>query len=131
MISRCSSPMPAMIVCPVSSSVRTRNDGSSIASFCSDAPSLSWSALVLGSIAMSMTGSGNSIRSRMIGCFSSQSVSPVVALLRPTTAQMSPARHSLDLFALVGAHLHQAADALSLALRRCCRRSVPASSRPE
>ena len=86
--------MPAMMVWPVSLSVRTRKDGSSIASFCSEAPSLSWSALVFGSMAMSMTGSGNSIRSRMTGRPSSHSVSPVVTPLRPTSAAMSPARTS-------------------------------------
>ena len=47
-------------------------------------------ALVLGSIATRMTGSGNSIDSSTIGYFSSQSVSPVVVFLRPTAAAMSP-----------------------------------------
>ena len=45
-------------------------------------------------MAMSITGSGKSIRSRTMGSSASQSVSPVVANLRPTTAQMSPARTS-------------------------------------
>ncbi len=44
---------------------------------------------------MSITGFGNSIRSSTIGCFSSQRVSPVVTVFRPTTAAMSPARHSV------------------------------------
>src|SRR5438093_13128533 len=47
MISRCSSPMPLMIVCAVSGSECTRNVGSSSESFASAMPSLSWSALVL------------------------------------------------------------------------------------
>ena len=38
-----------------------------------------------------MTGSGNSMRSRMIGCARSQSVSPVVVCLKPRPATMSPA----------------------------------------
>ena len=59
--------MPAMIVWPVSGSVRTRKVGSSSASFCSAMASLSWSALVFGSIATSITGFGNFIASRMIG----------------------------------------------------------------
>ena len=53
-------------------------------------PSLSWSALVFGSIATWMTGSGNSMRSSTIGCDGSHSVSPVVVFLRPTAATMSP-----------------------------------------
>ena len=40
-ISRCSSPIPAIIVCVVSSSVRTRKEGSSCASFWSENPSFS------------------------------------------------------------------------------------------
>ena len=67
MISRCSSPMPAMMVWPVSWLVDTRNVGSSSASFCSAMPILSCSAFVFGSTAMSMTGSANSMDSRMIG----------------------------------------------------------------
>src|SRR6202158_4468205 len=46
MISRCSSPMPEISVCPVSGSVDTRKVGSSCASRCMATPSLSWSALV-------------------------------------------------------------------------------------
>ena len=54
-------------------------------------PSFSWSAFVFGSIASEMTGSGKSIASRMTGCFSSHTVSPVETDLRPTAAAMSPA----------------------------------------
>src|SRR6266568_5139871 len=94
MISRCSSPMPLMIVCEVSASVCTRNVGSSSDSFASAMPCLSWSALVLGSMATEMTGFGKRIASRMIGCDSSHSVSPVRVSLRPIAAAMSPARTS-------------------------------------
>ena len=87
--------MPRMMVWPVSSSVWTRKLGSSIWSRCSAMPILSESALVLGSTATEITGSGNSIRSRMTGLSSSQSVSPVVVWRRPTAAAMSPARTSL------------------------------------
>ena len=52
--------------------------------------SLSWSALVFGSTATWMTGSGNVSDSSTIGCATSQSVSPVVVALSPTTATMSP-----------------------------------------
>ena len=80
-----------MIVWPVCGSVLTRNVGSSAISFCKPMPSFSWSALVFGSIASEMTGSGKSIDSSTIGCFSSQIVSPVETLFRPTAAAMSPA----------------------------------------
>ena len=41
-------------------------------------------------MATRMTGSGNSMDSRMMGCFSSHRVSPVVVFFRPTMAAMSP-----------------------------------------
>ena len=58
-------------------------------------PSFSWSALVFGSMASEMTGSGNVIDSSRIDFFSSHSVSPVVTDLSPTAAAMSPAKTSL------------------------------------
>src|SRR3546814_4632385 len=66
--------MPLMIVWPDSWSVETRKLGSSAARRLSAMPMRSWSALVLGSTDSSMTGSGNSIRSRMIGALVAQSV---------------------------------------------------------
>ena len=95
MISRCSSPMPRMMTWPVCSSVLTRKVGSSAISLAMPWPSFSWSALVFGSTASEMTGSGKTIFSRMIGFFSSHSVSPVVTDFRPTAAAMSPALTSL------------------------------------
>ena len=83
--------MPAMMVWPVSSLVRTRKVGSSSARRCSAAVSLSWSALVFGSTATSMTGSGKSIVSSSTGASGSHSVSPVVVCLRPTAAAIEPA----------------------------------------
>ena len=83
--------MPAMMVCPVSSSVRTRKVGSSSDSFIRLSDSLSWSILVLGSMATKITGSGNSMDSRITGCSGAVSVSPVEVLLSPTAAAMSPA----------------------------------------
>ena len=83
--------MPAMMVWPVSSSVWTRKVGSSSARRCSELPSFSSSALVLGSMATMMTGSGNSMDSRMTGLDCSHSVSPVPVILRPTAAASSPA----------------------------------------
>ena len=42
-------------------------------------------------MASEITGSGKSIDSSTTACFSSQIVSPVITLLRPTQAAMSPA----------------------------------------
>ena len=82
--------MPEMTVWPVSSSLRMRNVGSSSDSDFSALPSLSWSLFVFGSMATWMTGSGNSMRSRITGSLRSQSVSPVVVSLKPRPATMSP-----------------------------------------
>ena len=84
--------MPEMTVWPVSSSVRTRNVGSSSDSAKSALESFSWSALVLGSMATWMTGSGKIRVSSWIGWSTSLSVSPVVTCLSPTAATMSPVR---------------------------------------
>ncbi len=83
--------MPEMIVCPVSSSERTRKVGSSSERRVSPAVNLSWSAFDFGSTATAITGSGNVIDSRTIGLLSAESVSPVVVCLRPTPAAISPA----------------------------------------
>ena len=83
--------MPAMIVCPVSSSVCTRKVGSSSASRWMAVPSFSWSDLVFGSMACSITGAGKSIDSSATGCAWSHSVSPVVVSFRPITATIWPA----------------------------------------
>ena len=91
MISRCSSPIPEMSVCPVSSSDWTRKVGSSSARRWSAVASLSWSPFVLGSTATAITGSGKVIDSSTIGAVSVASVSPVVVCLRPTMAAISPA----------------------------------------
>jgi hypothetical protein len=68
--------------------------------------SLSWSALVLGSMARSMTGSGISMDSRItrLAHPSPTRVSPVMVSLRPTTAPRSPALQLLHLLAVVGVH---------------------------
>ena len=83
--------MPAIMVSDDSGSVWTRKVGSSSASRWRAIASLSWSALVFGSIFTSMTGSGKVIDSRMIGCSGSVRVSPVKVSFRPTAAAMSPA----------------------------------------
>ena len=83
-----------MIVWPLSMSVSTRNDGSSAASRCRPWLIFSWSFLVFGSMAISITGSGKVIVSSTTGFCGSQSVSPVVVSFRPASAMMSPANAS-------------------------------------
>ena len=83
--------MPWISVCPVSSSDSIRKVGSSSARRASAAESFSWSALVFGSIATAITGSGNSMFSSSTGASGAESVSPVEVCLRPTPATMSPA----------------------------------------
>ena len=83
--------MPEMMVWAVSSSVRTRKVGSSSDRANRALDILSWSALVLGSTATWITGSGNSRVSSTITLSGSHSVSPVRVFLRPMPATMSPA----------------------------------------
>ena len=80
-----------MIVWPDSWSVQVLKVGSSSASFDKAIPIFSLFALSFGSIAISITGSGNSIDSRMIGCAGSHNVSPVPTSFNPTAAAISPA----------------------------------------
>ena len=108
--------MPEMTVWPVSWSDFTRKVGSSAISFARPWPSFSWSALVFGSMASEMTGSGKSIDSSSTGFFSSQIVSPVVDALEPDRRGDVAGVDLLDFLTLVGVHLQEAADALVLAL---------------
>ena len=71
------------------------------------------------------------MRSSTIGCARSQSVSPVVVFLRPRPATMSPAYDDVDVFAVVGVHLQDAADALLAVLGRVVDLARPCSSLPE
>ena len=110
--------MPAMIVWPVSSSVRDlerrvllgRAAGSPV-------PSFSWSPLVFGSMATWMTGrrEASSTRGRP-GASGPESVSPVVVSLSPITATIWPALDRRDLLALVRVHPVDLADPLLAAL---------------
>ena len=108
--------MPEMTVWPVSSSDCTRKVGSSSASFCSEADSLSSSALVFGSMATWMTGSGKTMDSRMIGRDWSHRVSPVAGELETDGRGELAGVDALSVFAVVGVHLEDAADALALVL---------------
>ena len=118
MISRCSSPMPEMTTWPVSSSVRTRNVGSSSESRASALASLSWSAFVLGSTASADDGLGE--RDRL-----QQDLVRLVAervagrdLLEADGGGDLAGAHGLALLAAVGVHLEDAADALLAARGR-------------
>ena len=91
MISKCNSPIPAITVCPVSWFVYVLNVGSSSANFAKAIPIFSLLALSLGSIAISITGSGNSIDSSITGALGSHKVSPVDTSFNPTAAAISPA----------------------------------------
>ena len=119
MISRWSSPMPAISVWPVSSSVLTRKVGSSSARRASPEPSLSWSAFDFGSTATEITGSGKVIDSSTIGALSTASVSPVVVVLEADARGDLARADLLALLAVVRVHLEDAADALGLAGRTC------------
>ena len=86
--------MPQRMVWPVSSSVRTRKVGSSSDSRCRPSPSLSWSALVRGSMAIEITGAGKVMDSSWMGAWMAARVSPVVVFFKPTAATMSPVKTS-------------------------------------
>ncbi len=83
--------MPLMSVCPVSSLSVARNVGSCFLSIASVSASLSFSAVLSGSIAIEMTVSGNWIDSSRIGWRVSQTVSPVTDSRSPMRPTMSPA----------------------------------------
>ena len=73
---------------------------------------LSWSAAVLGSIAIEITGSGKVIDSRMIGlAFVAQRVAGEGFLQTEDGADIA-SLDLIDLFAAVGVHADQAANAL-------------------
>ena len=110
--------MPLRMVSPDSSSTSEWNDGSSATILPSAMPSFSAFALSLGVTDTEITGAGNTIGSSVAGLSSSHSVWPVCTFLRPTSATMSPACARVDQRAVVGVHLHHAADALGLAGER-------------
>ena len=109
--------MPPMIVCWVSSSVRMRNVGSSWARRDSAVPSFSWSTFVLGSIAWKMTGSGNVIDledDRLLLVAERVAGAGVAHADRRRDVARAD---RVDVFAMVGVHPQDAADALLAALR--------------
>ena len=79
-------------------------------------PIFSWSALVFGSTATEITGSGNSMDSSTIGMlFVADRVAGRDILQTDGGADVAR-QNFVDLFALVGVHLQQTADALRLCL---------------
>ena len=104
--------MPAMMVWPVSSSVWTWKVGSSSDSALSALPSLSWSTLVLGSMATEITGSGNSMRSSTIGCVGVAERVTGGRVLEADDRDDVAGEDGVLVFAVVGVHLEDAADAL-------------------
>ena len=110
--------MPEMTVWPVSSSVRTRKVGSSSESEKSALPSLSWSALVFGSTATWMTGSGKIERlehDRLVRV--TERVTGGRALQTDDGDDVAGV-DDVVVLAVVGVHLQDAADPLALVLRR-------------
>ena len=79
------------MVSPESSSVSTRNDGSSAIIFPIAMPIFSEPPLSFGFTAIEITGSGKIIGSSVTGCLGSQRVWPVCTFFMPTIAIMSPA----------------------------------------
>ena len=123
--------MPAMRVWLDSWSVLTRKVGSSSARRWSAIDILSWSAFVFGSTASSMTGSGKVIDSSTIGL---SSVAQRVAGRRVLQADRGgdvAGADLVDLLAVVGVHLEDAADALLAALASSCSTYEPVLSVPE
>ena len=110
--------MPAMMVWPDSSSVLTRNDGSSCARRCSAMPIFSWSALVFGSTACEITGSGNTMRSSVTMASGIAQGFARGHFLQAHAGGDVAGADFLDFFAVVGVHLHDTADALLLAADR-------------
>jgi hypothetical protein len=111
--SRWSSPIPEMTVWSVSSSVRTWKVGSFLGEgeeglahlvlvdLRSSAPTATW-----------MTGSGNSRFSSTISWPGLTSESPVRVFLKPDAGGDVAGEHGVDVLAVVGVHLQDAADAL-------------------
>src|SRR5688500_9343412 len=101
--------MPAMMVWPVSSSVLTTKVGSSSESRWMAVPSFSWSLLVFGSMATSITGAGNVIDSRTTWLPGSHRVARAGVLEAHDGHDLAGADRR-DLLTLVGVHLVDLAD---------------------
>ena len=118
MISRCSSPMPEMTTCPVSSSVRTRNVGSSSESRASALRELVLVGLRLGLDGQSDDGLGERDRLQQDRVRLVAQRVPGRDLLEADGGGDLAGADGLALLAAVGVHLEDAADALLAARRR-------------
>ena len=118
MISRCSSPMPEMRVWPVSASVRTRNDGSSVASLLQRA-----AELLLVGLRLRLDGDRDDRLRELHALEHDRLVLVAERVARGGVAEADRGGDVagvdlLDLLALVGVHLEEPADALLLPLDR-------------
>ncbi len=116
MISRCSSPMPEMMVSPVSASVCTRKDGSSAAMRARAMPQL-----VLVRLGLGLDGDVDDRLGNVQGLQDHRL--PLIrqgvaggGILQPHRGDDVAGIGLVDLFPLVGVHLEQPADALLDAL---------------
>ena len=110
--------MPAMIVWPVSSSALTVKVGSSSERRWIAVPSFSWSLLVLGSIATSITGAGNVIDSRTTWLLRVGQGVTGLGVLEAHDGHDLAGADRRDLLTLVGVHLVDLADPLLAAVDR-------------
>ena len=95
MISRCNSPIPEMMIWPVSSSVLTRNEGIFMSEFAGRRPSFPDRLWSLALRPPKSPDQEHPFAPARFGLFRSHKVSPVVMSFRPIAAAMSPARTSL------------------------------------
>ena len=81
-------------------------------------PIFSWSALVLGSTATEITGSGNTMDSRMIGAFFvAESIAGSGIFQTYCCCNITGINH-VDFLTMVGMHLQDTANTLSLTFGR-------------
>ena len=104
--------MPEITVWPVSSSVRTWKVGSSSESENRALDILSWSALVLGSTATWMTGSGKTSSSSTIGLARVAEGVTGLGVLEADAGHDVAGEDVIAVLAVVGVHLQDAPDAL-------------------
>ena len=104
--------MPEMTVWPVSSSLRTWKVGSSSDRANRALDILSWSALVLGSTATWITGSGNSSSSSTIGCVDGAQGVAGLGVLEADAGHDVAGVDAVAVLLVVGVHLEHAAQAL-------------------
>ena len=110
MMSRWSSPMPRMMVWPVSASSPVRKVGSSSASLARPKSSFSFSAWVLGSMARAITGSRAAMRSSRMGALGRANGVAGARVLEAHRHHDGARARALDALAPVGMHREQTSD---------------------